>query len=129
MKLSPHHLATAWYEALTIAEPEQWSAISQRLLRYLYAHGQLKLLPQVVRQVEALEHTQHGTTAVTVRSAHLLPESLLHEVIQQLLPQAQPVIAQLQDDSVIAGVRVETLNQRWDLSLRGQLRQLTQALS
>ncbi|EKD76415.1 MAG: hypothetical protein ACD_43C00121G0004, partial [uncultured bacterium] len=90
---------------------------------------QLKLLPEVIRHIEKLEHLKHGTTAVMVRSAHALPEPLISSVIKQLLPQAKPVIAQIQDATVIGGVQVETINQRWDLSLRGQLRQLTQTLS
>lgn len=129
MKLAPRHLATAWYQALQNAETTRWPEISQRMLRYLYTHGQLKLLPEVVRQVEVLEHAQRGTTPVTVRSAHPLSDTLMRDVILQLLPQAKPMIAQIQDDAVIGGVQIETLNQRWDLSLRGQLRQLTQTLS
>lgn len=129
MKLTARHIATAWYEALTTAQPNQWTKISQRLLRYMYTHGQLKLLPEVIRHIEQLEHLKHGTTAVTVRSAHALPETLISNVIKQLLPQTNPVIAQIQDAAVIGGVQIETINQRWDLSLRGQLRQLTQALS
>lgn len=129
MKLSARNLATAWYEALTSATATDWPIISKRLLHYLYEHGQLKLLPEVVRQIEALEHAKNGTISVAVRTAHALPDDLMRDVIRQLLPQAQPVIAQLKDDTVIGGVQIETLNQRWDLSLRGQLRQLTQTLS
>lgn len=128
MKLTARQLATTWFEALIESKPNKWSAISQRLLHYLYARGELRRLPEIIRLIEQLEHHRNRTVAVTVRTAHTLPDQLVHRAVVTVLPSIQPIIDQQAAPAVIGGLQIETIDQRFDLSVRGGLRQLSQTL-
>lgn len=129
MKLTPKQYAEAWFQALTEADAEHFSVTCQLFLKHIYRHGHGKWLPEITRLIEGLEHKKNGTMAVKVRSTHPLPSHLLTSAIQKVLPNKQVVIQSLIDERVIGGVQIETTDQRWDLSLSGQLRHLTQTLS
>lgn len=133
MKLSPKYYAEAWFQALTEKPADQMSATSQLFLKHVYGHSHGKWLPEIIRLMEQLEHLHNGTTAVKVRSAHPLSAQLLSQAVEQVMPHATTgktaIIQSVIDPAVIGGVQIETADQRWDLSLRGQLRHLTQTLS
>lgn len=129
MRLTPKYYAQAWFSALTETEPAKWSEVSQRMLEHIYKHGNVKWLPEIVRLVTNLQHAQAGTTAVTVKTAHELNAQLITQLVQTVLPDAKAVIEQKIDTRVIGGTQIETTNQRWDLSVKGQLTQLAQSLN
>jgi len=129
MKLSAKYYAEAWFKALSELSVEQWPETSQLFLNHIYGHSHGKWLPEIIRLITALEHQHNGTTAVKVRSAYPLSESLLNQSVQKVLPNKKVVVETLIDQRVIGGIQIETADQRWDLSLHGQLRHLTQTLS
>lgn len=129
MKLTSRQLASAWFEALSDAPAEQWPQISERMLEYLYTRGELRRLKEVLRLMAQLEHERHHTTGVTVRSATAVPAAVIEQVVKHVLPNVTPVITATQDPTVIGGLQIETADQRFDLSIRGHLGQLTHALT
>lgn len=129
MKLSTRQLATAWFEALQESAPAEWSGISQRMLRHLYIRGQLRRLREIVRAMSVLEHERQGTTPVTVRLAHALPEPLIAQAVQRVLPNIRAVIESVQAPAVLGGLQIETPNQRFDLSIQARLHQLTNIIT
>lgn len=128
MRLTPKYYAQAWFAALSESKPEDWSTISQRVLQHVYKHGNVKWLPEIVRLVSALQHKQAGTVPVTVRTARSLDAALLKQLVSAVLPTANTVIEQQVDTRVIGGAQIETTDQRWDLSIQGQLNQLAHTL-
>ncbi len=128
MRLTPKYYAQAWFSVLAESKPEDWNDISKRVLKHIYSHGHVKWLPEIVRLVDVLQHRQNGTVAVTVRSAHALDQDLLNQLVAAVLPTAKTVIDQQVDPMVIGGAQIETINQRWDLSVKGQLNQLAHTL-
>lgn len=128
MRLTPKYYAQTWFALLTESKPGDWQTLSRRLLQHIYQHGHVKWLPEIVRLVAELQHRQDGTTAVTIRTAHALDAALLEQLVKAVLPTAKAVIEQQLDARVIGGARIETTNQRWDLSVKGQLNQLAQSL-
>jgi F0F1-type ATP synthase delta subunit len=129
MRLTPKYYAQAWFSALNETDSKQWSEVSQRMLEHVYKHGNVKWLPEIVRLVTNLQHEHAGTTAVTVKTAHELDGQLITRLVQAVLPNVKAVIEQTIDTRVIGGIQIETTNQRWDLSVKGQLTQLAHSLN
>lgn len=129
MKLSARQIAQVWFDALIESKPRAWPDISKRLLQYLYTRGELRRVKGITRAMEQLQHEHQKTIGVTVRMATALPEATIHTSVKQVLPTVQPVFTIVQDPAVLGGVQIETTNQRFNLSLHGQLRQLTNALT
>lgn len=129
MKLSPKYYAQAWQSSLAESQPSDWKAISRRYLQHVYHHGHIKWLPEILRLVARLQHEQAGTVAVTVRTAHHFDVKVLQELVATVLPSTKAVIESQVDERLIGGAQIETSNQRWDLSVKGQLNQLAHTLS
>ena len=126
MRLNANYYAQAWFQALQEVSSTQWSDVSQRVLQHIHQHGHVKWLPEIVRRISQLEHTQAGTTAVTIRSAHVLAADFVATLVERYLPTIKPVITQTVDTTLIGGVQIETDNLRYNLSVKSQLNQLAQ---
>lgn len=125
MKVSAQQYAAAWYESLKEAPEKDWDNISEQLLEQLRTSGNMRFLSEIVRLVEERSKAEQGITPVTVRSAHELDEALVKEQVGSLLPDTEVEVTTVIDESLIAGLQIETSNERWDLSLKGQLRSLS----
>lgn len=125
MKVSAQQYAAAWYELLKEAPEAEWDKISEQLLTQLRQDGNMRFLSEIVRLVETRSKEEQGITPVTVRSAHELDSTLVKEQVTSLLPNTEVEVTTVIDDSLIAGLQIETTNERWDLSLKGQLRSLS----
>lgn len=128
MKATAQQYAQAWYEALKEAKPAQWAQISQSMLKQLQRDGSLSLLASIRRNVEELDQDERGTVRVRVTSAHTLDQKLIADLVKQLLGK-EAEIENDTDPKLLSGIIVQTANRRWDLSARGQLKQLKQRLN
>lgn len=129
MKITAKQYAHAWHEQLQATTSADWDAISQAVLETIHQHGDLKLLPEVVRLVEALHYKQNDITPITVTSAQTLSPAMLEQAVETALPVSRVAIQTAINPHLIGGVRLETLNQRWDISLRKQLNALANSLT
>lgn len=129
MKASASQVALAWYQSLQAAEASQWDTISQRFLEHLHSNGALKQLSEIQRRITDLEKKANGVTDVIVRSAHARSEEEVLPLITQVLGEGNVEITMLIDESLVGGIQIETRNKRFDLSLRGELRQLKKTLT
>lgn len=129
MKISSKQYAQAWYEQLQSSTETDWDTVSSALLQIMRQHNDLKLLPEVVRLVEVFHYQQQNVTPVTVTSAQALSPAVIEQAIEAVLPVSRVAIHTAIDSQLIGGVRLETLNQRWDISLRKQLNLLANSLT
>ena len=128
MNITAKHYAQALYESLDSADSHDRTTISQKFLRLLYEHGQLKQLPHILQQVSELEQSASGVVNVVVTTASAMPEAEIQSVVQKLVDSDSPQIQHHVDEDLIGGITVETKDKRWDLSARGQLRALQHTL-
>lgn len=129
MKITAKQYAHAWYAALEAAPKDQWDDISQRFLQHIHSYGFMKQLPHIQYLIERLEYQKKGVTPVLVRSAHTINADILQAVISQVIGDIPVDIRLIEDPLVIGGVKIETENSRWDMSLHGELRQLKKTLT
>lgn len=128
-KITPKHYAQAWYSALTEATPEQWSTISNQFLEYIYKSGHLHWLTTIVAFIEQTDYAARGVQPVRVETARTLPHDTVQYYLHQLFPQGNLEVHTTVNDDLLGGLRVETANHRWNISMRGQLQQLAQNFS
>lgn len=121
MKFTPKSYAQDWFSALQQAEPAQWPAISRHFLTDLYRAGYSMHLTEIVRLIAQLTYRSQGLIPVQVTSARDVSDVMIQEALEQVLPGKKTHVTRLIDDSVIGGITIETLNQRWNLSVSGQL--------
>lgn len=129
MRITPKQYARAWYTALQQSPKTEWDAISDSVIRTIHRQGKMKWFAGIVRAVERLEHANTGVAPVTVRTAHSQPDAVINNLVQSILGQRETRITHSVDPRLIGGAQVETENSRWDLSLRGQLRNLEKTIN
>ncbi|OGY85895.1 MAG: hypothetical protein A2233_00165 [Candidatus Kerfeldbacteria bacterium RIFOXYA2_FULL_38_24] len=128
MKASPELYAKNWYEILKKTDQSAWDQISQVVLEMLYKKGQSKWLPQILRHLEKQENQENQIMPVTVRTAKKMDEQTIASYLQQVLPQVKPRVTSTINSSLIGGLVIETQDQRWDLSVHGQLNNLANTI-
>ncbi|MBI2411132.1 MAG: F0F1 ATP synthase subunit delta [Candidatus Kerfeldbacteria bacterium] len=129
MRITAKQYACALFELLQDAPHDQWGTLSQGFLLRIYKRGETKLLPEILRYVDELQHQAAGTVPVTVTSAHTIDASVIEQALAKLLPHTAIDLNQRIDEQLIGGIRVETPNTRWDLSVHGQLHAIQQTLT
>lgn len=122
-------LALAWYTTLKDATHEKWDSISQKYLEYIHHNGYLKLLPEIERIMKKLEQDESGITAVIVKSAHRLQKRDVQKQVERCLKGTSVEISTMVEPSLIGGIRIETEDKRWDLSLKAQLHSLKKTIN
>lgn len=128
MRLSPKIYAELWYSAMDGAAGAERDAVAKRFLSMIYGRGHWKWLAEIVRRVRELEQRKTGRVAVSVKTAHKLDANVVRSWVEKLLSNNNITIRQDVDPSLLGGVRVETENTRWDLSLRGKIQALTNTI-
>jgi F0F1-type ATP synthase delta subunit len=128
MKITPKHYAIAWYEALTETSADQWPAISLSILKLIQRADHVGWLPQIIKQFEEYDDAKRGVTRIAVTSAHDFDVETIKNYITTIMPQISPEINKVLNKNVIGGLVVETKDNRWNLSIKGQLNALTQTL-
>lgn len=129
MRVSPTQYATALFELLQRAPAAEHQKLMQQFLKNLYNEGKLKILPDILRAVEQLDYAKKGVVPVTVTTARTVDAAMIQETLKSLLPNQPTEVNAVIDESLIGGMRVETQDKRWDVSVSGQLKQLKNALT
>lgn len=127
MTITPKQYARAWYELMQ--DKKTAKDASKKMLSHLHKNGRLSMLPEILRQMEDIERQASGIEQVTITSARELDANFVKKIVQNLLKTKEARIAQKIDPDLIGGVRVETKNKRWDLSIRSKLKLLEKALT
>lgn len=128
MRVSPPQYAQALIELLTDATPAERTQRSQQFLQTLYKKGELKLLSEIVRHVEQLDDQQRGVLPVHITFGRTHKPAMIAHALSSVLPKKRLRVTTQVDEGAVGGVRVETQNTRWDISVSGQLAQLRTAL-
>lgn len=129
MRVSPTQYATALFELLSDAPAAKHQKLMQQFLNNLYNEGKLKILPDILRAVEQLDYAKKGVVPVTVTTARAIDAAMIQETLKSLMPNQATEVSIVIDESLIGGMRVETQDKRWDVSVTGQLKQLKNALT
>ena len=124
--LSSKQYARAWLEILKSAKDIKLA--SHGLLFNLYKNGRLNLLPAILMELDELETREKEIIRVLVRSAKEYGRDFIESAVKKLLPGKKTVISKKIDNNLLAGVVVETKNQRWQLNLKYKLDKLARQL-
>lgn len=128
MHITAKQYATALFSAVT-DHPSQTADIFKQLLQKMYQAGDWHLVAEMYREFERAVAAANNSTTVVVKSARSLDKNMVNEIVQQLINAQNTEIEYVEDPTLIGGLRIQTENQRWDLSLRGQLQQLEHNLN
>lgn len=128
MNAAPRHLGTAWYELLTETPARERKKITLGFLKMLHKQGALGMLPEIVRIMEDIEAARTGNVAVTVTAARDVDEAAVKKLATALVGEKSVRITRRKNEHVLGGVRIETKNKRWDLSIASALSQLRKQL-
>jgi F-type H+-transporting ATPase subunit delta len=120
-KASYRDIAEATYALIRSGADE--SATVEALAHYLVEERRTKELDKIMRELQKLRAEQEGVTEVVASSAFALSESAQQE-IKQLFGGKKVKLVQEIDTSLVGGVRLRTLEDLVDLSVRGRLQQL-----
>ncbi len=129
MRLSAKEFASQWYQVLRTTLPDQRAAASHAFLTVLYEAGAFQKLSAIVRWIDAFEQRDAESIPVVVRTAFPTDQAQLVQQIRELLQTDRLSVRQVTDPAVLGGLVVETPNQRWDLSVAGQLHQLASSMN
>lgn len=127
-RITAKHYAIALYDLLQAAKADECSQIVRAFLKQLYQAGQLRLLPPITKAFEQYYYDQLGALPVRVRTAQQLPTDTIQRELSRLFPQQKIDVTTTIDPAIVGGMLVETPNQRWNVSLAGQLETLAQSL-
>lgn len=121
MQITPGNVADAWHQALAESSAQKRKQISARFLGYLHRTNRLRWLPDIIRALEMRERRASGIEAVTVTSSRKLPAVHAHKLAKEVMGSAKTSITQTINPELLGGVRIETADNRWDLSLATRL--------
>lgn len=128
MQLTAKQYAQGLRSALIEVEGEKRETIVTNFLRRLYAEGKLKMLAEIVRHIELLEQKYSNVQRVRITSAHEHSDEEVQQFITQIISDKELVLEKVVDTNLIGGIRIETADKRWDLSVHGQLQSLIHRL-
>lgn len=129
MKMNVKQYAQLWLDSLNRVSEKDRPAVSQAMLTRMLKDGMYHKLHEVLRTMEQL--FGHGETVerVTVISARIPQETEVKKIVAGLLGHERFSLTYKQDESLIGGLIVQTRDQRWDLTLKHQLRRLQKTVT
>lgn len=128
MKVTPRAIALSLYQSLQQADQSQWDEIVQQHLEYVTRMGKSQWTRHILSEVRTLEQEEKGITPVKVTIGREESKEMVMPLLQKLIPEGEKEIEMSVDPALIGGIRVETENQRWDLSMKKQLQKLSQTI-
>lgn len=129
MKMTVKTYAQLWHDALNRVSEKDRDAVSQAMLRRILKDGVYRKLPDIVRALERLLSQGQSFEHVTVISARIPQETEIKQIVAGLLGHERFSLTYKQDESLIGGLIVQTRDQRWDLTLKHQLRRLQKTVT
>lgn len=124
MRLTPATYADQLTENLEKIPQHDHEKFLRVFCEAIYTHGHWKWIPNIVRLVKKKIYAQEGIVEVRATVAHSFDQKKIAEYIAQLIPAKKPIITVNVDPTFIGGMRLETEETLWDISLKGQIQQL-----
>lgn len=103
--------------------------LSREVAAYLLSEGQVGELESLLRDVQA-DWAEAGYVEVVAASAHLLTAAVKSDIsrqVKRLYPAAkQIIVTEVNDPSIVGGVRLSLPHRQLDLSVEAKLNQFKQ---
>lgn len=126
MNISASQYAQSWYEILSTARDKD--SATHSLLQELHTAGKIKLIPEILRLMKAIELKKQGKIAVTVTTARTLPSETIQQILNATIGNRPAEVTMRTDTQAIGGAKVRTEHEQWDLTVSGQLNSMKQEL-
>jgi F0F1-type ATP synthase delta subunit len=126
MNITAKQYAQAWYELLQ--DKKTSKQVNKKMLAHLYAKGKLSKLSDILRSLEEIEHLSRGIEHAVVTTAHEITDTQAKKLAKEIL-KTDAIISKKIDAELIGGVKIETKNKRWDLSIKSQLLSLSKQIT
>jgi len=129
IRSTPKNYAKAWYQILKTAPKKEADLATEGILIKLYKSGRARWLPEILRLIDEMERAENGFLKVLVTCAHSIPDKQVTEFIMKNLPSKHYEVHTSVDPSLLGGLRIETSDTRWRISLGEKLNQLQRKIS
>ncbi|MFA5995286.1 MAG: F0F1 ATP synthase subunit delta [Patescibacteria group bacterium] len=129
-RITPKHYAIALYELLNETQSaDERVKIVRQFLERIYRTGKLRLLSNINTAFIDYHYQRLNVLPVnvTVANASMTGDTITAE-LNRLLPNTSLAITTTVADKAVGGMIVETRNQRWNISVAGQLQALANTL-
>lgn len=121
MRYAVKQYANALHDSLAGVSSEGFSDRVRNFLKMLQKEGQMRILPQVLAELERIERERTGTKLISVSTAAALSDETRTE-LGRIFPKGE--IDERVDTEIFGGLVAEWDDYRVDGSVRGQFRKL-----
>lgn len=124
MRRTPSLYANQMIAMLEKTASDDHKPLLRAFLAEIYARGHWKWIPDIVKRAKKNLYAKENMIEVTVTSAHTLDQKTINGYLQKVLPERKVITTLKIDTTLIGGVRLETEDMLWDITLSGQIQQL-----
>lgn len=127
MRLSIRQYAGTLLDVEQSVAPEEVARVAERFASWLSRRGEDKKLSVILKEAERLAKERAGVTEVTFVSAHTLDEAnetALKQRAEKIFPGKKIVAKFALDRELLGGVRIQSDEVLYDLSLQKAVRDL-----
>ncbi len=128
MEATPKQYATAWRELTEGKNKNEASEVAKKLFLHLYKTGRMNIVPKILREAEEADRKKQGAEKVTITTAEEINEKQAMEIASAVTGKKNIILKQKINPKLIKGAQIETTDNRWDLSIKNQLDQLSRQL-
>ena len=97
--------------------------VAKEVSKFLVQCKRTKDLSKIMRELSRLQYERDNVQEVTMTSAHKMNESVKQKILKQMNVEHY-VINEVIDEDLIGGVRIESNDSIFDLSVRNRLQKL-----
>ena len=97
--------------------------VAKEVSKFLVQSKRTKDLSKIMRELSRLQYERDNVQEVTMTSAHKLNDSVKQKILKQMNVEHY-VINEVIDEDLIGGVRIESNDSIFDLSVRNRLQKL-----
>ena len=97
--------------------------VAKEVSKFLVQSKRTKDLSKIMRELSRLQYERDNVQEVIMTSAHKMNESLKQKILKQMNVEHY-VINEVIDEDLIGGVRIESNDSIFDLSVRNRLQKL-----
>ena len=118
--ISNKQLAEIIYQQLQKQASEK---VAKEVSNFLVRSKRTKDLSKIMRELSRLQYERDNVQEITMTSAHKLNDSIKQKILKQMNVERY-VINEVIDADLIGGVRIESNDSIFDLSVRNRLQKL-----
>ena len=97
--------------------------VAKEVSKFLVQSKRTKDLSKIMRELSRLQYERDNVQEVTMTSAHRLTDDIKQKILKQMNVEHY-VINEVIDEDLIGGVRIESNDSIFDLSVRNRLQKL-----